>query len=184
MTNSLLPALTTLQDDIAQRVDSIRSTQPDWPCRMGCDRCCHRLAEIPRLTLAEWELLRSGLMTLPKDLLETILQDIRSLAQQTSRPLTCPLLDQSTGACRVYAYRPIACRTYGFYVQRELGLYCSDIETQVANGALAEVIWGNQDVIEQRLRQLGEARELTAWLAKDFHMIVDKQAPAPPEKTV
>ena len=79
MTSSLLPALTSLQDDIAQRVDSIRSTQPKWPCRMGCDRCCHRLAEIPQLTLAEWELLRSGLMTLPKDLLQTILQDIRLL---------------------------------------------------------------------------------------------------------
>ena len=38
---------------------------------------------------------------------------------------------------------PVACRTYGFYVQRDLGLYCRDIENRVAG--------------------LGEALPLTEW---------------------
>ncbi len=46
---------------------------------------------------------------------------------------------------RFYAQRPVACRTYGFYVQRELGLYCGDIEARVAGGELADVVWGNHD---------------------------------------
>jgi len=39
--------------------------------------------------------------------------------------------------------RPVACRTYGFCLQRDLGLYCRDIESRVAG--------------------LGEARPLAEW---------------------
>jgi hypothetical protein len=57
----------------------------------------------------------------------------------------------------------VACRTYGFYVQRELGLYCRDIESRVADGTLADVVWGNHDAIDHRLAGLGEVRALTEW---------------------
>jgi Fe-S-cluster containining protein len=63
----------------------------------------------------------------------------------------------------VYAYRPVACRTYGFYVQRDKGLYCKDIETRVANGDWSGVVWGNQDPVDRRLGGLGDARDLTEW---------------------
>src|SRR5512143_2703327 len=107
--------LVQIHTDIEARVQAIRGEHPDWLCRMGCDRCCRRLAEVPRLTLAEWELLREGLAALPTEQLREIGQDIAALAEQPSRPLVCPLLDRSAGACRVYAHRPVACRTYGFY---------------------------------------------------------------------
>ena len=54
------------------------------------------------------------------------------------------MLDRADGACLVYAQRPVACRTFGFYVQRDLGLYCKDIESRVADGALTEVVWVGQ----------------------------------------
>jgi Fe-S-cluster containining protein len=66
----------------------------------------------------------------------------------------------------VYAQRPVACRTYGFYVQRELGLYCHDIETRVADGSLDAVVWGNHDAIDHRLAGLGEIRLLTEWFER------------------
>lgn len=160
-----MAALIQLHQDIDARVHSIREDRPDWLCGKGCDHCCHRLADIPRLTSAEWDLLQPGLATLPAKNLQEISRRLAALADQPSRPVVCPLLDRATGACPVYAQRPVACRTYGFYVQRELGLYCHDIESRIADGSLADVVWGNHDVIDQRLGGLGETRPLTEWFA-------------------
>lgn len=157
--------LTQLHADIEARVRAIRDDNPDWLCRQGCDGCCRRLAEVPRLTAEEWAWLRDGLAALPSERLREIGQDIDALAEQTSRPLVCPLLDRSAGACLVYAHRPVACRTYGFYVQRDKGLYCKDIESRVAGGGWAGVVWGNQDAIDLRLCGLGDTRDLTEWFA-------------------
>ncbi|MGZ8236454.1 MAG: YkgJ family cysteine cluster protein [Methylobacter sp.] len=158
--------LTQIHADIDARVQTISDDNSDWLCRMGCDGCCRRLAEIPRLTAAEWDWLQDGLAMLPPEQLLEIGRGIAVLAEQTSRPIICPLLDQSQGACMVYAHRPVACRTYGFYVQRDKGLYCKDIESSVASGAWAGVVWGNQDAIDRRLSGLGDTRELTEWFAR------------------
>jgi Fe-S-cluster containining protein len=158
--------LTQLHADIEARVHAIRDDNPDWLCRLGCDGCCRRLAEIPRLTAAEWAWLRDGLAALPPERLREIGQAIAALAGQPSRPVVCPLLDRSAGACQVYEHRPVACRTYGFYVQRGQGLYCKDIESRVADGAWSEVVWGNQDVIDHRLRDLGDSLDLNEWFAR------------------
>jgi len=123
-------------------------------------------AEIPRHTAKEWDLLQQGLVALPPERLQKVGLEIAVLADQVSRPIVCPMLDQVHGACLVYAYRPVACRTYGFYVQRDQGLYCKDIESRVADGALTEVVWGNHDVIDHRLCDLGESRELPEWFAQ------------------
>jgi Fe-S-cluster containining protein len=157
--------LNRLHSDIDDRVKTIIEDNLDWPCRMGCDGCCRRLAEIPRLTIAEWDLLREGLDLLPPEQLQGIVRDVAELSDRSSRPIICPMLDQSAGSCMVYAYRPVACRTYGFYVQRDKGLYCKDIETRVANGDWSGVVWGNQDPVDRRLGGLGDARDLTEWFA-------------------
>lgn len=159
------PALYELFEEIDTRVQNIRGQQAQWPCRRGCDLCCHRLADIPLLTLAEWETLRTGLAELPVEQLAEIRLELEAISRQSARPIVCPMLDRTLGACRVYAYRPVACRTYGFYVQRDLGLYCQEIEAHVVQGDYAAVIWGNQDAVDQRLKNLGEQRELTAWFA-------------------
>jgi uncharacterized protein len=157
--------LTRLHRDIDARVHSIRENRPDWLCGKGCDHCCRRLAEIPQLTAAEWALLKKGLAGLAPEYLREIGQRMNALVGQTTRPVVCPLLDHATGACPVYAQRPVACRSYGFYVQRDLGLYCHDIESRVADGTLADVVWGNHDAIDQHLASLGESRPLSEWFA-------------------
>jgi Fe-S-cluster containining protein len=161
-----MPVLSQLHAEIDARVQSIRGNRPDWLCGEGCDSCCRRLADVPRLTGAEWGLLQEGLVTLPKERLQTVRRDMTALAGQQSRPIVCPLLDQPTGACMVYAQRPVACRTYGFYVQRERGLYCQGIESRVAEGALADVVWGNHDAIDHRLGGMGDALSLPEWFAR------------------
>ena len=155
-----------LHHAIDARVASIRDNHPDWLCGKGCDHCCRRLAEIPPLSAAEWDLLRAGLAALPPSHLVDIKQRMAGLATQQSRPVVCPLLDQDTGACPVYAQRPVACRTYGFYVQRDKGLYCHDIEALVSAGQLDDVLWGNQDGVDQQLSSLGETRSLVEWFQR------------------
>lgn len=161
-----MTTLIQLHTDIDTRVQTIRENRPDWLCGKGCDGCCRRLGEIPTLTAAEWNLLREGLEALPPDRLEQISRDMRALADEKSRPLTCPLLDQATNACPVYAQRPVACRTYGFYVQRDLGVYCLDIKSRVDDGSLADVVWGNHDAIDRQLAGLGEVHSLAEWFTR------------------
>jgi Fe-S-cluster containining protein len=111
-------------------------------------------------------LLQKGLALLSAERLQEVGQAVAKLAEQSSRPIICPMLDQSAGSCMVYAYRPIACRTYGFYVQRDKGLYCKDIEARVEKGDWSGVVWGNQDAIDRRLSSLGKVRDLTDWFAE------------------
>jgi Fe-S-cluster containining protein len=156
--------LVQLHIDIDDRVKSILTDHTDWLCGKGCDGCCRQLARVPQITIAEWDLLREGLTELAPEQFKEIAK--RMAAQPLSRPVTCPLLDLTTGACPVYIHRPVACRTYGFYVQRDLGLYCHDIELKVTDGALSDVVWGNHDAVDQRLTALGESRPLTDWFAE------------------
>ena len=160
--------LRRLHADIDARVVAIRKSHPDWQCARGCATSCRQLADVPRLTAAEWALLKQGLMALPPDHLAAIRRKVAELARSPSRPIVCPMLDETDGACPVYAQRPIACRTYGFYVQRALGLYCGDIESRVAGGELGEVVWGNHDAVDQALGALGEARALTEWFEREI----------------
>jgi Fe-S-cluster containining protein len=157
--------LSRLHDEIDARVRRIRENHPDWLCAKGCDTCCRRLAEMPRLTAAEWDLLRPALAALAPEQLAAIRRNLTDLASQPTRLVVCPLLERSTGACPVYAARPVACRSYGFYAQRELGLYCHEIESRVADGSLAEVVWGNHDAVDRQLGQLGDSRPLDEWFA-------------------
>ncbi len=165
MNDSAPAQLRQLHADIDSRVKSIRDARPDWLCGKGCDGCCRQLADVPQLTEAEWYLLRAGLARLSPARLAEIARDTAALARQPAAPVVCPILDRQTGACPVYAERPVACRSYGFYAQRDKGLYCCEIEARVADGTLADVVWGNHDAIDQRLSKLGSSRPLTEWFA-------------------
>lgn len=150
--------MSALAADVEARVHSITSTRADWPCRKGCDHCCRNLAALPRLTAPEWNLLRGALVKLP----DAVIERIRNTPGE--RPDLCPLLDTNTGACLVYEQRPIACRTYGFYVERDKGLYCGIIELRVREGAMADVVWGNHESVDHQLAELGGARSLRDWV--------------------
>jgi len=164
------PPLAALHQEIDARVRSIRDERPDWLCGKGCDGCCRSLADIPRLTEAEWTLLAEGLAALPASRRIEIERNAAALASDAARPVVCPILDRNTGACPVYAQRPVACRSYGFYAQRDKGLFCADIEARVDDGSLAGVIWGNHDAIDRQLARLGDSRPLTEWIAAAIAM--------------
>lgn len=155
--------LDPLDRDIDARVANIRATHPDWLCGKGCDQCCRQLAALPQLTEAEWTRVKAGLAALPETQQTEIAERLSLLGEAPVRPVTCPLLDPISGACPIYPQRPIACRTYGYYVERDRGLICQQIETQAAGGRLDNVIWGNQEAIDRALAASGPTRSLYAW---------------------
>ena len=139
---------------IYEEIDRRAKAFPSWPCRRGCDHCCRSLAEPMRITRAEWELLREAIGEyVPSD-----------------DPRVCPFLDTDEGACRVYAHRPAACRTYGYYVERDKVLGCSQILAREND----DVVWGNAESVAHALATLSEdasdpseALPLTVWLELD-----------------
>lgn len=166
--STLMDDLITLHEAIDSRVQSIRNRVADWPCAKGCDACCHRLAEIPSLTETEWEMLKAGLAALSPGRLEQIGREVAALESQAVGPFVCPFLDRVSGACPVYAQRPVACRTYGFYVQRGRGVYCREIELRESAGRLEGVVWGNHDAVDACLTGLGKVRPLNEWFNESF----------------
>ena len=155
--------LDTILFDVHSRVNLIRQQNPDWLCRRGCDGCCRRLAEPPRLTESEWERIWAAFLDLSPPLQRSVKARVKALREQALGPYSCPFLDHGEGACMIYEVRPVACRTYGFYRSREQGLYCKDIEREVDHQALDDVVWGNHDAVDLRLKGLGSMRALTEW---------------------
>ncbi|HEX9742028.1 MAG TPA: YkgJ family cysteine cluster protein [Nitrospiraceae bacterium] len=112
------------------------------PCRRGCSRCCIGPFAVTILDVAE---LQRGLPTLPEPILRNIESraraqiatfesayprlaatpfldewpdsEIDQLATQFA-DLPCPALD-ADGACRIYPFRPLACRTMGIPVEAD-----------------------------------------------------------------
>ncbi len=159
-----LRKLTTLDEAIEARCRATRAAHPDWPCRAGCDRCCRSLPTLPLVTEPEWARVWDALLALPAEARATVLARVRDTAP--SPPVVCPLLDRTTGQCVVYGARPVDCRTYGFFTDRDAGLHCDQV-TRLAEepGRGESIVWGNGEAIRAAMRELGEVRPLDAWLA-------------------
>jgi Fe-S-cluster containining protein len=170
--------LVELHREIDTRTREIAASQTAWPCRRGCDTCCRRLAELPRLPRAEWSLVEDGLARLPRPLQLEIAGRIREI-KSSGEQRVCPFLDRDAGSCLIYEHRPVACRTYGFYVERERGLYCGKIEARVEAGEFSDVVWGNAAAIEARLEACGEKIPLLAWF-NDSPESSPRLLPTPP----
>jgi Fe-S-cluster containining protein len=169
------------------------------PCRKGCSRCCVGLFPI---TILDADRLTQGLATLQADVrvtitataqeqmaeLETLAPVLRQNAYIDKWPdadqdrlttaldrLPCPALDDE-GRCRVYPFRPVACRTMGIPEEREgLTHGACDVQTFVPIRRLAgrlreeeRVIAGEEAAaLESRRRHTGQAGE-ELWLPYGF----------------
>ena len=149
--------LVRIQEDVQARTQAIAAAHGDWPCRKGCDDCCRNLAAPPRVTWFEWVAMAAAVEELPDEVQARIREP-----RGESRPVVCPLLDRQSGACLVYAVRPVACRAYGFYAERGGMLGCGRIEAIAREPG--EWVWGNHTAIEERVARLGPARELWEWV--------------------
>ena len=157
-------ALEALYRQADARAARTASAHADWPCRRGCDHCCRNLAAPLPVSGLEWAYLWEGFQALPADVRAGVRARVAALPE--TRPYVCPLLDPERGACLVYAHRPLACRTYGFYVSRGQGSWCDLIVAHLARRGEDGLVFGNQDAADADARALGgEPVTLFAWFA-------------------
>jgi Fe-S-cluster containining protein len=157
-----------IQTDVHIRTREIAAAHPDWPCRTGCDDCCRSLASVPLVTQPEWERIAAALESLPPQIGTAARRRIQASANST-RPVVCPLLDTATGSCLVYDARPIACRAYGFYAERDSVLGYHRIESIAAQ--FPDIIWGNHATLEAHLRTVGPAAPIPEWLNASVYSV-------------
>ncbi len=166
---ALSPEQRTTLEDLYRRVDAraaaISEGHAWWPCRKGCDHCCRHLAAPLTLSAWEWSYLWEGFLALPAEARAEVRARATAL-DGTQRPYTCPFLDRDTGGCRVYAHRPLTCRTYGFYVSRGAGTWCHFIQGLLEQHGEGDILWGNHDAVEETLERLsGPSLSLFQWFA-------------------
>ncbi len=123
------PSVATLADDAFELAATLFASldahvEPERRrlpvCKSGCDTCCriHAVFVTPIEAIRIGRLLRETLT--PEDLaaLRGRVEEVAemtagmTLAQRGTSRTACPLLDESSGACTVYAARPLLCRGY------------------------------------------------------------------------
>lgn len=142
VTNSLLSAFQTASGLFSEGLD--KSLPGEIVCRAGCFGCCIGLFEI---SLPEALLVREGFDSLPAQERAEIRSRAEHIVRKTAASFpgnvrtgildpgrteeaddayfdaaadhACPMLELPSGRCRVYAFRPITCRTYGLAWKRE-----------------------------------------------------------------
>ena len=76
----------------------------------------------------------------------------------------CPLFDAHSETCRVYAARPLVCRSYGFYAGRKHDAWCELVAAHVAD-TRDHLLLGNLDAVEAELGRIdADRRSLLDWL--------------------
>ena len=167
-----LRRLETFDARVAERALGIRAVRADWPCRRGCDACCRRLARAPELTAAEWARVDEGVAALAPDVRDAVLGRVDGLRRRIqdgfAGPVVCPFLDTREGACLIYASRPLACRSYGFFVARDAPEVCEIIERDIAERGERGIVWGNAASLAADVRaSLGEPVSFVDHFARD-----------------
>lgn len=157
LTQAQRAQLEQLYAQAGARAEAIQAARAHWPCRRGCDHCCRHLAHPLPVTRAEWSYLWEGFTRLPAET-QTAVRERLARMQGASRPYTCPLLDPATGACSVYAHRPLACRSYGFSVSRGEVNGCHLIAQHLAQETDEGLLWANQEALDAALRALDGGR--------------------------
>lgn len=117
------------------------------------------------MSAPEWSRLHAAIEALPSSLREVVLSRVAALRRDASRPIVCPLLDRDAGTCLTYDARPLACRTYGFYVDGADGKHCERVTEAVLAHPSEDVVWGNEPaLLDGAARELGPSRTLLEWL--------------------
>ncbi len=92
----------------AAMAEAVRRGGSRIACRVGCTACC--LGPFP-ISEADAARLRQGLAQLEPARAAQVTARAERYAEEDDEP--CPALDPETGACDLYAWRPLTCRVFG-----------------------------------------------------------------------
>lgn len=147
--------LPILDAEVEARCQAVAEARPDWPCRAGCADCCRALAVPMEVSDAEWARVEDALEALGAEG-----ERLRGRLDAWTDARACPLLGDDE-RCSIYAARPLACRTYGFYVAGDgKGLWCAEIS---ALEGLENTVLGHERGIDGRLSR--PRRTWSEWTA-------------------
>ncbi|MGP8248090.1 MAG: YkgJ family cysteine cluster protein [Bryobacteraceae bacterium] len=89
-------------------------------CRLGCTDCC--MGPFP-ISPLDAQRLRNGLAQLAATdpararqitaRAQAAAERLRTLSEEATENDPCPVLDPASGACDLYPFRPLVCRTFG-----------------------------------------------------------------------
>lgn len=154
-----------LREQVATRAAAMEATHSPWPCRAGCDACCRRLGALLTISEVEFDALWSALQRLPPSVQREVATRVAASEPDAQGHYVCPLLDTEAGRCRVYAARPIACRTYGYYAGRNGDYWCERVTEHVGERR-GTLVAGNQLAVDrERDQALGASMDLRRWFA-------------------
>lgn len=159
--------LVVLDAEVEVRTTQIRNDAPDWPCRSGCADCCKSLGAPMLASPEEWRRLEAGLATLSEAARTQIEAGFDAMDETALRgdPVVCPVLDEAD-RCRLYEFRPLRCRTHGYYAGRAGGYWCDRIEARVEAGGAEGLIFGRHEALDRSAaRALGAPLSWSEWRA-------------------
>jgi Fe-S-cluster containining protein len=167
----------------AASADAARRSGPWLHCRLGCTQCCIGIFSITQLDAVR---LREGLAVLeaeapekaaairgraaksvqrllpgfPGDPVTGQLDESDSRYQDFANDEPCPVLDPATGACDLYAARPVTCRVFGPPVRSEDGIGVCELNFDGATEAeiLAAELDTSWSPLEAALNSEAEAQ--------------------------
>jgi Fe-S-cluster containining protein len=101
----------------------------------------------------------AAVANLPTPIQAVVEQKIEALLRQSveqtlGAAVVCSYLDEQAGACQIYDARPLACRTYGFFVARDQDQDCKQIEVEVNDRGDAAIIWGYAEALRHNIARL------------------------------
>jgi Fe-S-cluster containining protein len=152
----------------ATLADGSRIAGAHLACRIGCTECC--IGAFP-ITQLDARRLRRGWSTLnevdPGRASDVLARAERMTAEHdTEGP--CPALDPTSGACDLYASRPVTCRTFGLPVR--IGeddlppcrlCFTKAVSAEVAAARVRIDPEGNEQALVEALSECGIADEST-----------------------
>jgi Fe-S-cluster containining protein len=152
--------------------EAVRKSGSWLACRIGCYECC--LGPFP-ITQLDALRLRAGLAELQADDPERaarVLRRARTL-DETDEDEPCPALDPETGACDLYAARPITCRMFGPAVREPGGqslavcelCFRGATDEEIAAGAVEIDPTLESDLLQELERTTGARGDTTVALA-------------------
>ncbi len=167
---------------------SARTAPGEVACRAGCFGCCIGLFEI---SLAEAVLVRSGVASLPDEVRADVLSRARRIVSESARAFpgdaarglldpdrteeaddayfevvadrACPMLELPSGRCRIYASRPITCRTYGFAWAKDGAVIHPPCGLNLPGASAGRQLEASIDI-----GRIDEAGEVAAEIAEDL----------------
>lgn len=160
---------------ISEVLDKHFESQKEYiHCKKGCSHCCEK--GVYPYSKVEFEYLLMGLLSLPQEKRQNVLDRIKALKQSLTGEedfrhfmYRCPFLSEE-GCCEVYEHRGIICRTFGLLKCEDDKIVLPFCNTLGLNYSEAYDKETNSLVAKQGFKETPKAYNITLKALKDENL--------------